>query len=66
MRNTESKPTTLTLSEKTKKQLAEFGKKGETFDTILQRVMDNTNTLCNKQSNNNDVDVEEENDTSSL
>jgi len=66
MKNTKNKPTTLTLNEKTKKQLAEFGKKGETFDTILQRVMDNTNTLCNKQSNNNDVDVEEENDTSSL
>lgn len=56
MKNTENKPTTVTLSEKTKQQLAELGKKGETFDAILQRVMDNTSATCNKRSKNNDVD----------
>ena len=50
----------MTLSEKTKHQLAELGKKGETFDTILQRIMDNTSATCNKRSKNNDDDVTSE------
>ena len=55
------KKTTLALSEETKKQLANFGTKGESFDSILQRVMDNTNTLCsNSPEENEDVVVEEE------
>ena len=49
MKDTENKPTTLTLSEKTKEQLAELGKKGETFDTILQRVIGNSARLCSKK-----------------
>jgi len=54
------KKTTISLSEATKKQLAQFEKeKGESFDDILQRVMTNTTTLCNKTSDN-DVDEEEE------
>ena len=51
MKNTENKSTTLTLSEKTKEQLAELGKKGETFDTILQRVVANSARLCSKNNN---------------
>jgi len=31
--------TTVSLSPETKEQLANFGKKGESFDAILQRVM---------------------------
>ncbi len=55
------KKTTISLSEATKKQLAQFEKeKGESFDDILQRVMTNTTTLCNKISDN-DVDEETEN-----
>ena len=52
------KRTTVSINEETKEQLAKFGKKGESFDTILQRVMSNTDSLCN-QSKNDDV-VEEE------
>ena len=51
--------TTLSISDQTKKQLASFGKKGDSFDIILQRVMSNTSTLCNKQKQDDDV-VEEE------
>jgi len=55
------KKTTISLSEATKKQLAQFEKeKGESFDDILQRVMTNTTTLCNKILDN-DVDEEAEN-----
>ena len=55
------KKTTLALSEDTKKQLANFGTKGESFDSILQRVMDNTNTLCsNPPEEDDDVEEEEE------
>jgi len=53
------KRTTLSLDEETKGQLAKFGKKGESFDLILQRVMKNTGTLCNKQSEEDDVEEEE-------
>ena len=54
------KRTSISLSEKTKEQLAQFEqKKGESFDEILQRVMTNTSTLCNKTSED-DVDEEEE------
>ena len=51
MNNTGKKPTTLTLNEKTKKDLAGLGKKGETFDTILQRVIGNSARLCGKNNN---------------
>jgi len=55
------KKTTLALSEETKKQLANFGTKGESFDSILQRVMDNTNTLCsNPPEEDDDVEEKEE------
>ena len=50
--------TTVSLSEETKKQLEKFGNKGESFDLILQRVMKNTGTLCNKQSDDDDVEEE--------
>jgi len=49
------KRTTLSISDETKDQLASFGKKGESFDIILQRVMKNTDTLCNKQSAEDEV-----------
>ena len=56
-----AKKTTISLSESTKKHLAQFEKeKGETFDDILQRVMTNTSTLCNRQIEESDDDVEEE------
>jgi len=57
MENSEKK-TTVALSEETKEQLANFGKKGESFDSILQRVMSKTDSLCNS-SQEDDV-VEEE------
>jgi len=53
------KRTTLSLDEETKEQLAKFGKKGESFDNILQRVMKNTGALCNKQPEEDDVEEEE-------
>ena len=52
-----SKKTTVALSEETKEQLANFGKKGESFDSILQNVMSKTDSLCNPPQ---DDDVEEE------
>ena len=52
-----TKKTTVSLSEETKEQLANFGKKGESFDVILQRVMSKTDSLCNQSQ---DDDVEEE------
>ena len=56
-----NKKTTISLSEDTKKQLGNFGKKkGESYDDILQRVMTNADTLCTKQPQNDDVDEEEE------
>jgi len=54
-----SKKTTISLSEDTKKQLGNFeNKKGESYDEILQRVMKNADTLCSRQSKNDDVDDE--------
>jgi len=56
-----NKKTTISLSEDTKKQLAQFEKeKGESFDDILQRVMTNASALCNKQSEEDDVEDDEE------
>ena len=56
-----NKKTTISLSEETKERLAQFEqKKGESFDDILQRVIQNVGTLCNKQPQNNDVDDGEE------
>ncbi len=57
MENSEKK-TTVALSEETKKQLANFGKKGESFDSILQRVMSNTDSLCNPQQNDSEEQEE--------
>ena len=56
MKNLEKK-TTVALSEETKEQLANFGKKGESFDSIIQNVMSKTDSLCNQSE---DDDVEEE------
>jgi len=56
----DSKKTTISLSEDTKKQLGNFeNKKGESYDDILLRVMKNADTLCNKQSEEDDVEEEE-------
>ena len=52
------KRTTVSINEETKEQLAKFGRKGESFDIILQRVMSNTHSLCHS-SEKDDV-VEEE------
>ena len=50
------KKTTISLSDATKKQLAQFEKeKGETFDDILQRVMTNAGTLCSRLPREDDV-----------
>jgi len=56
---TTMKKTTVTIDEETKEQLASFGKKGESFDIILQRVMKNTGALSNKQSEEDDVEEKE-------
>ena len=53
------KKTTVTIDEITKDKLAAFGKKGESFDIILQRVLQNTDTLCKKQSEDDVVEEEE-------
>ena len=61
MQKNTDKKTTISLSEETKKQLAEFEqRKGESYDEILQRVMTNATHLCNKKSENDDVVSEEE------
>jgi len=55
-----AKKTTISLSESTKKQLAQFEKeKGESFDDILQRVMKNASSLCSKSSDDDVVEEEE-------
>ena len=54
------KKTTISLDEETKDQLSKFGKKGESFDTIIQKVMSGASSLCNKTSKEDDV-VEEDN-----
>ena len=46
MTSTEKK-TTVALSEETKEQLANFGKKGESFDSIIQNMISKTGSLCN-------------------
>ncbi len=52
------KKTTISLSEETKEQLAQFEQeKGESFDEILTRVMKNTSALC-ITSQKNDADKE--------
>jgi len=53
------KKTTVALSEETKAQLANFGKKGESFDSILQNVLSKTDSLYNS-SQNNESEVQEE------
>jgi hypothetical protein len=50
--------TTVALSEETKEQLTNLGKKGESFDSIIQRVIKNSESLC-KPNQKDDV-VEEE------
>ena len=51
---------TVALSPETKEQLATFGKKGESFDIILQRVLKNTDTLCNTRPEEDDVEEVQE------
>jgi hypothetical protein len=58
MGNSEKK-TTVALSEETKEQLANFGKKGESFDVILQRVMSGTDSLCNPPQKDDSEEQEE-------
>jgi len=60
MSSIKNKSTTLTLNDKTKKQLAELGKKGETFDTIIQRVIGNSVRLCGKNNNDSQEEPNEE------
>jgi len=55
-----TKKTTVSLSEETKEQLANFGKKGESFDSILQNVMSKTNSLCNHSRNDPESEEQEE------
>ena len=57
MTNTEKK-TTVSVSEETKKQLAEFGSKGESFDEILHRVMDKADSFCAKEEQGKESDPE--------
>ena len=52
------KRTTVSINEETKEQLANLGKKGESFDVILRRVISKINSMCNQSQN--DVVVEEE------
>jgi len=52
--------TTLTLNEKTKQHLAELGKKGESFDTIIQRVIGTSARLCSKNNNIDPEEIQEE------
>ena len=51
-----NKKTSIALSEDTKEQLAQFEtKKGESFDTILQRMITNASKLCNQNLEEKDV-----------
>ncbi len=52
--------TTLTLNEKTKRHLAELGKKGESFDTIIQRVIGTSARLCRKNNNEDPQETQNE------
>ena len=59
MSEDKNKKTTISLSEDTKNQLAQFEKtKGESFDTILQRVITNASNLCREKPEEDDVAVE--------
>ena len=40
------KRTTISMDEGTKKQLTSLGKKGESYEDILQRLLDNASRLC--------------------
>jgi len=50
------KRTTVSIDEETKKQLAKFGAKGESFDEILHRVMDKADSLCTKDEQDQEVE----------
>ena len=54
------KKTTVSLDEETKEHLSKFGSKGESFDTIIQRVMNDASRFCNKTPEDDDVVAEEE------
>ena len=58
MKDVKDTKTTVALSPETKKQLANFGNKGESFDTILQRVMTKINSLCNPPKEDDVVEEE--------
>ena len=49
------KRTTVSINEETKEQLANLGKKGESFDVILRRVMSKTDSLCNQKQHDDAV-----------
>ena len=61
MEKNNSKKTTISLSEGTKNQLNSFAEqKGESYDTILQRVISNAETLCKKKSESDNLVTEED------
>ena len=53
-----TRKTTVSVSEETKKQLAKFGSKGESFDEILHRVMDKADSFCAKEEQGKESDPE--------
>ena len=53
------KKTTVALSEETKEQLATFGKKGESFDSIVQNMLSKANSLCNLSEPESEEEQEE-------
>ena len=55
-----NKKTTISLSETTKQQLDGFAnQKGESYDTILQRVISNVSQICSKNSEDDVVSEDE-------
>ena len=55
------KKTTITISEETKKKLASLGGKGETFQDIVDRVLEHTTRICSPNTTTEE-ETEEQNE----
>lgn len=58
------KKTTITISEETKKKLVSLGGKGETFQDIVDRVLEHTTSICSPNTTMEEKS-EEQNEESS-
>ncbi len=53
---------TITLSKETKKKLESLGGKGETFEEIVARVIENTHSICKPNGQKPPPDDEDDGD----